>query len=275
VFAGAGCGKSMLVEQIAGQADVDVVVVGLVGERGREVRDLLEHARRERMIVVAATSDRSPLERVRAALAATSIAEWFRDRQQSVLLVIDSLTRFAMALRELGVAIGEPPATKGYPPSVFAWLPRLVERVAPHRGGGSITAFYTVLVEGDDFVDPVADSARALLDAHLVLSRELAARGHFPAIDALASASRVARQVAGGPLGELAVRSREVLYRRKHAQELKSLGAYTPGADRDLDVALAVGERLDAWARQGATEAASFDQTTQSLAEALRSEGAT
>ena len=269
VFAGAGCGKSVLVEQIAARASADVVVFGLVGERGREVRDLMEAERRDRMVMVAATADRSPLERVRAAMAATSIAEWFRDGGHDVLLVIDSLTRFAMALRELGVAIGEPPATRGYPPSVFAWMPRLVERVAPRAGGGSITAFYTVLVEGDDLVEPVADSARALLDAHIVLSRELASRSHFPAIDVLASASRVARRVAGPELTALATRCREALYRRKQALELQSLGAYVPGANHPLDEALATGARIDDWARQAADHAATFEETVRGLTGAL------
>lgn len=269
VFAGAGCGKSMLVEQVAGQADADVIVLGLVGERGREVRELLEHPRRERMVLVAATADRSPLERVRAAMAATSIAEWFRDRQRNVLLVIDSLTRFAMALRELGVAVGEPPATKGYPPSVFALLPRLVERVAPRRDGGAITAFYTVLVEGDDLADPVADSARALLDAHIVLSRDLAGRNHFPAVDVLASASRVARRVAGPELAALAARCREVLHRRKQALELQSLGAYVPGTNHGFDEALALGDRLDRWARQDPSDSIPFEETVAGLGAAL------
>jgi flagellum-specific ATP synthase len=272
IFAGAGCGKSVLVEQIASQADADVIVVGLVGERGREVRELMESKRRDRMVMVAATADRSPLERVRGALAATAIAEYFRDRGRNVLLVLDSLTRFAMALRELGLALGEPPATKGYPPSVFATLPRLLERCAPRAGGGAITAFYTVLVEGDDLSDPVADSARSLLDAHIVLSRELAGRGHFPAIDVLASASRVARRVASKSMLALASRSREQLSRRRQAQELQSLGAYTPGANPVLDQALAVGERLDAWARQAPHEPSHIDATVRTLATAVGEE---
>jgi len=272
IFAGAGCGKSVLVEQIASQADADVIVVGLVGERGREVRELMTSARRDRMVMVAATSDRSPLERVRGALAATAIAEYFRDRGKNVLLVLDSLTRFAMALRELGLALGEPPATKGYPPSVFATLPRLLERVAPREGGGSITAFYTVLVEGDDLADPVADSARSLLDAHIILSRELAGRGHFPAVDILASASRVARKVASATMLALASSARDQLARRRQAQELQSLGAYNPGANAQLDRALAIGERIDAWARQAPHEATDVDATVRALAAALGEE---
>ena len=272
VFAGAGCGKSVLTEQIASQADADVIVVGLIGERGREVRELMESKRRDRMVMVAATSDKSPLERVRGALAATAIAEYFRDRGANVLLMLDSLTRFAMALRELGLALGEPPATKGYPPSVFAIMPRLLERVAPRAGGGSITGFYTVLVEGDDLSDPVADSARSLLDAHIVLNRDLAARGQFPAIDVLASASRVARRVAPPFVLHLATRSREVLARRRQAQELQSLGAYTPGVNPAFDTALVIGERIDAWARQSPHEPSAHDATVRGLAAAIGEE---
>ncbi|TMQ08729.1 MAG: FliI/YscN family ATPase [Deltaproteobacteria bacterium] len=272
IFAGAGCGKSMLVEQIASQADADVIVVGLVGERGREVRELMASPRRDRMVIVAATSDRSPLERVRGALAATAIAEYFRDRGGNVLLVLDSLTRFAMALRELGLALGEPPATKGYPPSVFATLPRLLERVAPRADAGAITGFYTVLVEGDDLSDPIADSARSLLDAHIVLSRDLAARGQFPAVDVLASASRVARRVSTPAMLHLATRAREVLARRRQAQELQALGAYNPGANPALDSALAIGERLDAWSRQSPTDRSPHDATVHGLAAALGEE---
>lgn len=274
IFAGAGCGKSVLVEQIASQADADVIVVGLVGERGREVRELMTSPRRDRMVIVAATADRSPLERIRGALAATAIAEHFRDRGKNVLLVLDSLTRFAMALRELGLALGEPPATKGYPPSVFARLPQLLERCAPRTGGGAITAFYTVLVEGDDLSDPVADSARSLLDAHIVLSRELAGRGHFPAVDVLASASRVARRVASPGVLQLATRTRDQLSRRRQAQELQALGAYTAGANAMLDQALAVGDRVDGWARQAPHEPSTFDATMRGLAAALGEERA-
>jgi len=272
IFAGAGCGKSVLVEQIASQADADVIVVGLIGERGREVVELMGSSRRDRMVMVAATADKSPLERVRGALAATAVAEYFRDRGKNVLLVIDSLTRFAMALRELGLALGEPPATKGYPPSVFATLPRLLERVAPRADGGSITGFYTVLVEGDDLSDPVADSARSLLDAHIVLSRDLASRGQFPAIDVLASASRVARRVSTPVMLHLATRTREQLSRRRQAQELQALGAYTLGANPVFDSALALGDRIDAWSRQTPHERSPHDATVRGLAAALGEE---
>jgi FliI/YscN family ATPase len=272
IFAGAGCGKSVLVEQIASHADADVIVVGLVGERGREVRELMESKRRDRMVIVAATADRSPLERVRGALAATAVAESFRERGKNVLFVLDSLTRFAMALRELGLALGEPPATKGYPPSVFAQLPRLLERVAPSKHGGAITAFYTVLVEGDDLSDPVADSARSLLDAHIVLSRDLAGRGHFPAVDILASASRVARNVTTPQANAIAMKAREQLARRKQAQDLQALGAYTPGVNSAFDTALAYGEAIDAWAKQAPTDPSDYDATSHGLAVALGEE---
>jgi flagellum-specific ATP synthase len=174
-----------------------------------------------------------------------------------------------MALRELGLALGEPPATKGYPPSVFATLPRLLERVSPREAGGAITGFYTVLVEGDDLSDPVADSARSLLDAHIVLSRDLAGRGHFPAVDVLASASRVARRVAKPAVSRMAVRSREILSRRRQANELQSLGAYTPGANAALDIALSVGDRIDTWSRQAPYERTTYDETVGSLATAI------
>lgn len=272
IFAGAGCGKSVLTEQIASQADADVIVVGLIGERGREVRELMSSPRRDRMVMVAATADRSPLERIRGALAATAIAEYFRDRGKNVLLVLDSLTRFAMALRELGLALGEPPATKGYPPSVFATLPRLLERCAPRANGGAITGFFTVLVEGDDLADPVADSAKSLLDAHIVLSRDLAGRGHFPAVDVLQSASRVARKVASATIISLASKTREQLARRRQAAELQALGAYTAGANPVLDQALAIGDRVDAWSRQTPTEPSAFEDTIRGLAVAVGEE---
>ncbi len=269
IFAGAGCGKSVLVEQIANHGDADVVVIGLIGERGREVRELMASPRRDRLVAVVATADRSPLERVRGAAVASSIAEWFRAQGKHVLLVIDSLTRYAMALREIGLSLGEPPATKGYPPSVFAALPRLLERVAPSASGGSITGFYTVLVEGDDLSDPIADSARSLLDAHIVLARELADRGHFPAVDVLASASRVARRVATREACTLADRARAALSMRRQALELQALGAYTPGANPDMDRAIAAGQRLDTWARQGPETAVPWTDSLRGLAVAL------
>jgi flagellum-specific ATP synthase len=269
IFAGAGVGKTVLIRQIAEQCNADVVVYGLIGERGCEARDLLATKAAERAVLVVSTSDRSPLERARGAHAATAIAESFRDRGAHVLLIIDSLTRYAMALREIGLAAGEPPATKGYPPSVFAALPRLLERVAPLARGGSITAVYTVLVEGDDLADPVADSARSLLDGHIVLSRDMAARGHFPAVDVLASASRVARQVTAPAARELAARARAALAARRDVDELRQLGAYVPGTNPIHDEALAVGGGLDAWSRQAAEERTPMTEAFAALARAL------
>ncbi|MBL4688145.1 MAG: FliI/YscN family ATPase [Nannocystaceae bacterium] len=254
LFAGAGVGKTVLIRQIAQQSEADVKVIALIGERGCEVADMVEHFDLSSSVLVVATSDRSPLERARGALTATAIAEHFASEGANVMLVVDSLTRYAMALREVGLAAGELPATKGYPPSVFAMMPRLLERAAALRSGGSITAFYTVLVEGDDLSDPVADSARSLLDGHIVLSRDLAGRGHFPAIDVLASASRVMRQVASPEAVALADRTRAALAERRDVEDLRSLGAYQPGQNEAFDRALAVGERFDTWARQSPDE---------------------
>lgn len=261
IFAGAGVGKSVLVEQIARQSFADVIVVGLIGERGREVSELLNSEVRESMVIVAATSDKSPMERARGAKTATAIAEYFRDEGKNVLLVIDSVTRYAMALREIGLSVGEPPATKGYPPSVFAELPRLLERVAPMKHGGSITAFYTVLVEGDDLSDPVADSARSLLDGHIVLSRQHASRGQFPAVDILESTSRVSSQVTAGDVQGLARRCRELLSTRKMVADLQSLGAYVVGSNPEYDLALQLGKQIDSWAGQRPDERSDFEAT--------------
>jgi flagellum-specific ATP synthase len=273
IFAGAGVGKTQLIRQIINQSAADVVVVGLIGERGCEVHDLLVSQALRSSVVVAATSDRSPLDRVRGAQVATAVAEWFRDRGKNVLLVIDSLTRYAMALREIGLTAGEAPATKGYPPSVFAALPRLLERVAPMASGGSITGVYTVLVEGDDLSDPVSDSARSLLDGHIVLSRELAERGHFPAVDVLASTSRVLRQVTSKDAQALIDRARALLATRREVEELRSLGAYTPGSYPPYDEALEFGGRFDGWARQAQSERTDYDATLAALGQLAARKG--
>ena len=203
--------------------------------------------------------------------AATAVAEHFRDtRCECVTRIIDSLTRYAMALREIGLSIGEPPATKGYPPSVFAALPRLLERVSPMSQGGSITAFYTVLVEGDDLSDPVADTARSLLDAHIVLSREMAARGQFPAIDVLSSASRVARQVTSDQAQDAMVRARALLSTRLAVQELQSFGAYLEGQNAQYDQALERGKALDLWMRQSPGDRSDYQHTMASLEAVLK-----
>jgi flagellum-specific ATP synthase len=269
IFAGAGVGKTVLMRQILDQSNADITVVGLIGERGCEVHDLLVSNGMGKSIVVAATSDRSPLERARGAQVATSIAEYFRDRGKHVLLVIDSLTRYCMALREIGLAAGELPATKGYPPSVFATMPKLLERVAPLAGGGSITGIYTVLVEGDELSDPVADSARSLLDGHIVLSRALAERGHFPAVDLLSSTSRVLQKVTSPEAQNVISRARRLIATRREVEELRSLGAYTPGTHAPYDEALAFGDRFDGWARQASHEKSDYLTTMQALGKAI------
>jgi FliI/YscN family ATPase len=275
IFAAPGLGKSMLVGMMARGADCDRIVIALVGERGREVgqfvRGTLGTEGLRRAVVVAATSDRPPLERIRAAWYATTVAEHFRERGQHVLLVMDSLSRFAMALREVGLAAGEPPTTRGYTPSVFAALPRLVERVGP-AGGGSITGFYTVLTEGDDLQDPVAEAARALLDGHIQLDRELAERGHFPAIDVLRSVSRVALDVMSESHRVAARVVREHLAVLQESRELLAVGAYRPGANPRLDAALALRDLIAIFLRQAIDEKAPFAETMQGLS-ALTSQG--
>jgi flagellum-specific ATP synthase len=243
LFAGTGVGKSVLLGMMARYTQADVIVVGLIGERGREVKefieDILGDEGRKRSVVVAAPADAPPLMRMQGAHYATAIAEYFRDQGRHVLLLMDSLTRYAMAQREIALAIGEPPATKGYPPSCFAKLPQLVERSGNGLPGeGSITAFYTVLTEGDDPQDPIADSARGILDGHIVLSRELAEAGHYPAIDIERSISRVMTSVAPQNQVDSARRFRQLLAKYNKARDLIQLGAYAPGADPELDLAV-------------------------------------
>lgn len=258
LFAGAGVGKSTLLGMMCQHADVDVVVVGLVGERGREVGDFVRHALGveglARSVVIAATGDTPPPVRVRGALAATAIAEYFRAEGRRVLLVLDSLTRFAMAQRETSLAAGEPPVTKGYTPSVFAALPALLERAGNAEGPGSITAVYTVLVEGDDLSDPVADSARSILDGHIVLSRSLADRGHFPAIDVLRSISRVAYDVAAPEHMAGVGRVRELMAAYEEVLDLVRIGSYVPGSDPRVDTARDAMPEIEALLRQGARD---------------------
>lgn len=243
VFGGSGVGKSTLLGMMARGTEADVVVLGLIGERGREVRSFIEHdlgpRGLERSVVVVSTSDSPPLARQRAAYAATAIAEHFRDEGKNVLLMMDSITRFAMAQREVGLAAGEPPTAKGYPPSVFARLPGLLERAGSLEGKGSITAFYTVLVEGDDHNEPVADAVRAILDGHIVLSRDLAARNHYPAIDMLPSVSRTMPSVTSVEHRIKAAQVREWLATIRDNEDLVSVGAYVPGSNPRIDTALA------------------------------------
>jgi flagellum-specific ATP synthase len=270
IFAGTGVGKSVLMGMICRHTQADVNVVALVGERGREVGDFIrEHLGPEglaRSVVVVCTSDAAPALRVRACLHATAIAEYFRDQGQDVLLMMDSLTRFAMAQRQIGLAAGEPPTAKGYPPSVFAMLPRVLER-AGRTERGSITGLYTVLVEGDDIDEPLADAVRGILDGHIWLSRSLANRGHYPAIDVLGSISRVAGDVTA-PEHVAAVRAvRRVLATWNDIEDLVSIGAYVPGANRDYDVAVQLRETIMGYLQQdraaGITFADAADQVRQ------------
>ncbi|MGD9906097.1 MAG: FliI/YscN family ATPase [Vicinamibacterales bacterium] len=250
LFGGSGVGKSTLLGMIARGTAADVVVLGLVGERGREVRSFLEHDLGPdglaRAVVVVSTSDSPPLVRMRAAYGATAIAEYFRDQGRHVLLMMDSVTRFAMAQREVGLAAGEPPTAKGYPPSVFALLPGLLERAGNVRGKGSITAVYSVLVDGDDVNEPIADAVRGILDGHIVLSRDLAARNHYPAIDVLGSISRTMPDVTDVEHRRRAGQVREWLATLRDSEDLVSVGAYTKGTTPRIDAAL---DRKDAIAR--------------------------
>jgi len=278
IFAGGGVGKSSLLGMMVRQAQADVAVVALIGERGREVEEfvheILGEAGLARSVVVAATSADPPLVRTRGALLATTLAEYYREEGLRVLLVMDSLTRYAMALREVGLATGEPPATKGYTPSVFAEMPRLLERAGTGDGPGSVTAVYTVLVEGDDLADPIADAVRAILDGHLVLSRQLAERGHFPAIDVPRSVSRVMGQVTSKDQQAAARRAREVLAAFREAEDLLAIGAYQPGAVPRLDDALARMPGLEAFLRQDLSETASAEDIDRSLDQILRARAA-
>lgn len=260
LFAGSGVGKSVLLGMMARYTQADVIVVGLIGERGREVKEFIEHnlgpAGLKRSVVVAAPADVSPLLRLQGAVYATRLAEHFRDQGKHVLLIMDSLTRYAMAQREIALAIGEPPATKGYPPSVFAKLPALVERAGngaalAGRPAGSITAFYTVLTEGDDQQDPIADSARAILDGHVVLSRSLAESGHYPAIDIEASISRVMSAIVPAEQFTLVHRFKQMLSRYQRNHDLIAVGAYTPGNDPQIDEAIERYPWLEAYLQQG------------------------
>ena len=270
LFAGSGVGKSVLLGMMARYTQADVIVVGLIGERGREVKefieDILGEAGRARSVVVAAPADAPPLLRMQGAAYATAIAENFRDRGQHVLLLMDSLTRYAMAQREIALAIGEPPATKGYPPSCFAKLPQLVERSGNGLNGvGSVTAFYTVLSEGDDQQDPIADAARAILDGHIVLSRTLAESGHYPAIDVEQSASRVMHNVVSHEHFELARRFRAVYSKYERGRDLVQIGAYAKGSDSALDEAIALHEGMDRFLQQDMFEAAPMDGIVQTM----------
>ncbi|KRF37460.1 FliI/YscN family ATPase [Nocardioides sp. Soil805] len=270
IMAGSGVGKSSLLSMIARGTDAEVSVIALVGERGREVREFIENdlgpEGLARSVVVVATSEAPPVERLRAATVATRIAEWFRDSGRDVVLMMDSLTRVAMAQREIGLSAGEPPATRGYPPSVFTLMPQLLER-AGTSATGSITGLYTVLVEGDDMQDPIGDTARSILDGHVVLSRRLATAGHFPSIDVLESLSRVAGAVTTPAQRADATRLRRLLAAHRSVRELVEIGAYVAGADPDADVALARMPAIDDFLRQEMDDPTPTADTWQRLRE--------
>ena len=270
LFAGSGVGKSVLLGTMARYTSAEVIVIGLIGERGREVKEFIEQILGEeglaRSVVIAAPADVSPLLRMQAASYSTSLAEYFRDQGKHVLLLMDSLTRYAMAQREIALAVGEPPATKGYPPSVFAKLPALVERTGNGpAGGGSITAFYTVLTEGDDQQDPIADSARAILDGHIVLSRSLAEAGHYPAIDIEASISRAMTALIDDNHLNKTRMFKQMLSRYQRNRDLINVGAYSSGRDAVLDRAIALYPRMEAFLQQGFRECANFEPSVGML----------
>ncbi|XXD97022.1 type III secretion system ATPase SctN [Pseudomonas sp. Z3-8] len=272
IFAAAGSGKTTLIDMLIEHTDADVFVVGLIGERGREVTEFIEHLRqspkRSCCVVVYATSDFSSVDRCNAALQATAIAEYFRDEGRRVVLLLDSLTRYARARRDLALAAGEAPARRGYPASVFDALPRLLERPGV-TASGSITAWYTVLLESDDEPDPIAEEIRSILDGHVYLSRALAAKGHYPAIDVLRSASRVATQVTSPEVRQLAVAARKILARLERLQVFLDMGEYSPGADAANDHALQRRDALDRWLRQPTAEYCAPDEALRSLHELL------
>lgn len=274
LFAGTGVGKSVLLGMMTRFTEAEIIVVGLIGERGREVKEFIDEILGEeglkRSVVVASPADDAPLMRLRAAQYCTRIAEYFRDKGKNVLLLMDSLTRYAQAQREIALAIGEPPATKGYPPSVFAKLPKLVERAGnAEAGGGSITAFYTVLSEGDDQQDPIADAARGVLDGHFVLSRRLAEEGHYPAIDIESSISRVMPQVVPPEQLKQAQRFKQLWSRYQQSRDLISVGAYVPGGDADTDLAIARQPVMAHYLRQGLEDSVGMTQSREELAAVL------
>lgn len=273
IMAGSGIGKSVLLGMMSKYAKADINVIALIGERGREVREFIERdlgtEGLARSVIVVVTSDQSPLLRMRGAFVATAIAEYFCNKGKNVLLMMDSVTRFAMAMREIGLAVGEPPTTKGYTPSVFATLPKLLERAGRFRDKGSITGLYTVLVDGDDMTEPVADSVRSILDGHIVLSRAIAARNHFPAIDVLNSASRVMRDIVSPRHLELAGKAREVLARYAEGEDLINIGAYLKGSNAKIDFAISKIDAVNAFLRQNFSETDTLQHTIEKLGSLL------
>lgn len=270
IMAGSGVGKSTLLSMIARNTEADVSVIALVGERGREVKEFIERDLGEeglkRSVVVVATSDKPALVRIKGAMTATAVAEYFRDQGKKVVLMMDSVTRFAMAQREVGLTVGEPPATRGYTPSVFALLPRLLER-AGTNAKGSITGIYTVLVDGDDMNEPIADAVRSILDGHIVLSRSIAAQNHFPAIDVLSSVSRVMTEVVSQEHNQAAQVIRSLMAVYKEAEDLIHIGAYVNGSNAKIDEAIKKIDAIEAFLCQGVFEKSSFAETEKALTE--------
>ena len=273
IFAGSGVGKSVLLGMIARNTKADINVIALIGERGREVRDFIESDLGEeglkRSVVVVATSDQAALTRVKGALVATTIAEYFRDKGLNVLLMMDSVTRYAMALREIGLAVGEPPTTKGYTPSVFANLPKLLER-AGTSATGTITGLYTVLVEGGDMDEPIADAVRSILDGHILLSRKLASKGHYPAVEILGSISRVMNSVIEKEQKEAAAKLIEIMATYKEAEDIINIGAYSAGSNPQIDYAISKIDRVNKFLKQQIEEKSEFKDTLQQLKAILK-----
>lgn len=274
VMAASGVGKSVLMGMIARQSKADLNVIALIGERGREVTEFVERdlgpEGMKKSIIVAVTSDESPVLRARGALVATTIAEYFRDQGQNVLLMMDSVTRYGMALREIGLAAGEPPTTKGYTPSVFAQMPRLLERAGAKKNSGSITGLYTVLVEGNDFDDPIADHVRSVVDGHVVLSRDLAAKNHYPAIDVLGSVSRLTHAICSSRDQQLNSLVRGVLATYKNAEDLINIGGYRKGTNAEWDRAIALYPKVIEFLQQGVNEVTDLTQARDRLEEVFR-----
>lgn len=273
IMAGSGVGKSVLMGMMAQQTEADVNIIALIGERGREVREFIENEMgpegMKKSIVVCVTSDQSPLLRMRGAYVATALAEYFSGIGKNVLLVMDSVTRFAMALREIGLSIGEPPTTRGYTPSVFSTLPKLLERAGNFENGGSITGFYTTLVEGDDMNDPIGDTVRSIVDGHIVLSRQLAHKGHYPAIDVLQSASRVMGSVTTEEQKKLNLKLREILATYKDAEDLINIGAYKAGSNPKIDRAIKSIESVNEFLKQRTSDHSNLSLSTKQLIQIL------
>ncbi len=271
IMAGSGVGKSVLLGMMAKYAKADVNVIALIGERGREVREFIERdlgpEGLAHSVIIAVTSDQSPLLRMRGAFVATAIAEYFCRQGKNVLLMMDSVTRFAMAMREIGLSIGEPPTTKGYTPSVFATLPKLLERAGNFQNQGSITGLYTVLVDGDDLTEPVADSVRSILDGHIVLSRGIAAKNHYPAIDVMMSTSRVMRDITTPRHRELAGKARSVLAVYRESEDLINIGAYAAGSNKKIDYAISRIDAINTFLTQGFDESSNLEETIAALGE--------